>query len=322
MRTVAAPGASGRDVRCARVALIAAALPALALCALSAGCGGGDRGGSALLGLDVYPGDFRARVGDVVSLWAMGTFASGEGRDVTHEVSWSSSNPGAGVVSGQGEFTATGAGEAIVTAAKGSITSAPMTITVEPAPHLPTAVYFPLGVMHQWEYTGTEVSPAGVGTTQAPITATFTVTRQVVIDEAVYWEMAVRGTDPDEAPAFRYRRHDPEEGLVEVYRAFSADGYVVVRLVDAALTAGATWTDPEYPERTFTIESVTEYVETPAGDFQDCVLVVETDPDDPDIEELSWYKAGFGMVKWQRHDRRDHVALHEQRLVRARFGLP
>ena len=311
MRTGRTQGAVVRGV-------LAAAALALTTCMLPTGCGGGDRG-PPLVSLSVAPDDFRARIGDVVDLFAFGVFASGDGRDVTREVSWRSSNPAAGVVGRQGEFTARGVGETTITVAQGAVESAPVTITVEPVPHLPTATYLPLGLMYQWEYTGTEVSPSGVGAAQAPITATLTVTRQAVVDGSVWHEVSVRGTDPREAPAFRYRRHDPQ-GLVEVQPALSGGEWVVLRLLDASLTAGATWTDPEYPERTFTIESVTEYVEVPAGSFENCVLVVETDPDDPRHEELSWYKAGFGMVKWQRYDRQDHVAVHEQRLAGVRFG--
>lgn len=300
-----------------RGALAAAAL-ALTTCMLPAGCGGSDKG-PPLVSISVDPDDFRARVGDAVHMYAFGTFASGDGRDVTREVSWRSSNPAAGTINGLGEFAATGAGETMITAAQGAVESLPVTVTVEPVPALPTAAHLPLGLMYQWEYTGTEVSPSGVVGADAPITATLAVTRQVVMNGSVWYEMSVRGSDPRGAPAFRYRRHDPE-GLVEVHRAVTGDGWVILRLLDSSLTAGATWTDPEYPERTFTIESVTEYVEVPAGSFHNCVLVVETDPDDPHVEELSWYKAGFGMVKWQRYDRREHVAVHEQRLVRARFG--
>ena len=282
------------------------------------GCGGGSNG-PAVTGLTVFPDDFSARIGDVVALNAVASYASGPDENISREVSWQSTDPSVGTVSATGEFTARASGQTQVSASKAAITSNAITITVVAVPSLPTASYFPLGLGHQWDYTGSEVSPTGVQTSAETITARLSITRQEVLDGSVWYEVLVKGSDPLEAPGYRYMRHDPE-GLVQLESSLGGTGYVVARLLDASLTAGATWPDPEDPQRTFTIESTTEHVEAPAGSYDNCVKVVEADTYVPPRECISWYKAGVGMVKWEQYD--DEVLVFRQKLVSVQLGVP
>ncbi len=68
--------------------------------------------------------------GAVVNFMAQGTFSSGTVVDVTHDVTWNSSNTAVGQISGPGYFYGVSAGTTTVTAAIGNITSNALDVTV------------------------------------------------------------------------------------------------------------------------------------------------------------------------------------------------
>lgn len=288
-------------------------LLSLAAIALS-GCGGS--GGAVLLGIGIAPAGFDARVDDALQLVAAGTYSGGVERNITTQVTWTSGNAAVGAVSADGVFTALGAGETQVSAARGAITSDPITINVAAVPDLPTAEHFPLGFGFRWEYTGTAVSPGHVAPADDPITLTQSVHQQVVRDGTTWFDVLVKGTDPLEPPGHLYLRHDPEGLMRSVY-----EGSAPLCLLDASLAAGAAWEDPEDARVTFLIESTSEHVDVPAGSFDACVKVVQTDTyyDPPNIIVV-WFKAGVGIVKEEVYE--GATLISEQELVEVQFGTP
>ncbi len=73
------------------------ALPVL-LCLLVGGCGGGGGGLPAIVSLSITPDDFSARNGDVIQFYAFGEQEDGGSRQVTHQVSWQTSDPSVATV--------------------------------------------------------------------------------------------------------------------------------------------------------------------------------------------------------------------------------
>jgi len=261
--------------------------------ALLCGCegGGSGPGGLKTVSLTISPVALEARAGDEVSVGATATFEDGSEGDVSRQAQWTSSKPTVAEVVG-GVLVARGAGSAQITASLDGVDSNAMAVQVAAAPVLPTAPYMPLTAGNWWEYTGTHVHSSVSAAAEPDITMTLTVSRQAIIGGHVFHELLAKGSEPEEPPAYNYWRHDPE-GLVRDDPA----GTVPVRFLDASLTVGTSWADPEDPKRVFQISSTTEHAEVPAGEYDGCVLVEETDNYyDPPHRQLVWYKSGVGMV--------------------------
>ena len=282
--------------------------------ALHCGCGGG--GGAALVGLQVAPTEFTARVGDAVQLAVIATLSNGTQADQTARVTWKSTVPAVGEVRDVGVFAATGVGQTEVAASRGAVTSNRATYEVVAVPALPTAAYLPLGLGFRWEYTGSDVSPAQVASSQQdPITLIQSIQHQVVRDISVWYDVLIKGTDPLEPPGHIYLRHDPA-GLV----ISEIEGAPPLILLPSSLTAGAAWDHPEDPDRSFVLASVSEHVEVPAGTFENCLKVVETDTFfDPTARIIVWFARDAGIV-WEQVYQGDTL-LREQKLVTVDFGF-
>lgn len=276
------------------------------------GCGGGGDP-SPLTSITVSPDTFTARVGDQVYFTASGKYADNTERYVTRQVAWNSSAPGTATVSNLGLFSALTPGPVNISASLAGINSNVANVTVVPVPALPSASYMPLALNNQWSYTGTAVT-TGIANTAQTTTLTVLVSGQVVRDGTVWYELIARGTT-GAAPNHVYWRHDPE-GLVR----WDVNGTVPVKFLDAHPQVGMTWADPEDPAITFEVVSTTEQVIVPAGTYDNCVRVVETDTywDPPDYKH-AWYKAGVGLVQTRHYAGKDLVS--EQRLKRVDWGL-
>ena len=272
--------------------LIISLVAIIVLCTLT-GCGGASSGLPKIVGIVISPDDFTAHIGDVIEFRAWGEQEGGELRLLYNEdLVWESSDPLVGTIDSLGEFTAISPGPTQVTGTYEDLPPDTALVTVEPTGPQPTADYYPLDLGYWWEYTGSEVGPGGVRP-QQEITLTVTCLRQVVGAGETWYELRVQYTDPQQAPRYMYFQHDGE-GLRELY----ADDSTLYKL-KAPIQVGTQWPDPQDPQHTFEIESVTDQVTVPAGVFEDCVKVHEHNVvqggDDWDI--FAWFKADVGVVK-------------------------
>jgi len=277
------------------------------------GCGGGGSA-PALLELIVSPNAFDARVNDSVPLSASGVYDNNTQKLITRDVAWNTSDATVATVSENGQFTALAPGRVEITATSDTLVSNVLTVNVDPVPSLPSSQYMPLAINNQWSYTGTQVTTQGVSTAQLTTTLRVLVSQQVVVAESVWYELLAKGSD-DASPNLLYWRHDPE-GLVR----YDPAGTVPVMFVPADPTVGMTWADPEEPRITFEVESTTAYVQVPAGNYENCVKIVETvtGVDFVDVT-MTWYKPGLGLV-WTQYWA-DGVLQTEQKLTRFDPGI-
>ena len=280
----------------------------------AAGCGGG--GGPGLSELSIYPLDFAARVGDVIAFGAVATYSDGTQRTATSSVTWLSSRPAVATLTPGGVMTALTPGVAQVSATQGSVTSNVVTVTVSAVPDLPTAEWFPLGIGYWWEYTGSEVSTTRVRPAAERITLTQFIPRQVVRGGETWYDVQVKGSDPLEPPGHLYMRHDPQ-GLMRSDRV----GWEPLNLLHYSLLEGMEWEDATDSRRTFLIDSVSDRVVVPAGTYEDCIKVIETDTAyDPVNRIIAWYARGVGIVQTQVYAGDELYS--EQKLVRVQLGVP
>ncbi len=246
----------------------------------------------AIVSIDITD-DFTAHPGDVVDFHALGEQETSGWRWLYNEdLIWESSNPLVGTIDSLGEFTATGLGTTEVTGTYEDLPPDFALVTVEPTGPQPTADYYPLDLGYWWEYTGSEVEPGGVRP-QQEITLTVTCLRQVVGAGETWHELRVQYSDPQQTPRYMYFQHDGE-GLHELY----ADDSTLPKLKDP-IQVGTYWEDPQDPQHTFEIESVTDTVDdVPAGPFENCVRVREEGVDQyGEYFVFTWFKAGVGVVK-------------------------
>ncbi|MBJ6800881.1 DUF3443 family protein [Geomonas propionica] len=112
------------------------------------GCGGGGSKGPALTSITVTPGDSTLSVGTTGRFTATGTYSDNSTRDITNQVSWSSSVTGVATISNasgnKGVVTAVSVGTTTLTAKVGSF-NASTTLTTTPA-LTPVANVMPLTV--------------------------------------------------------------------------------------------------------------------------------------------------------------------------------
>jgi len=229
-------------------------------------------------------------------------------------VTWSSSDPSVGAVTFQGMFVAVGEGVCQISAGYRNLPPATTEVTVAAPGLLPTADWYPLGFGYRWTYTGTQVNPGQVGPAQE-ITLTILITKQVVREGLVWWELTISGSDPGAPPRYMYIRHD-EDGMVE----WLSDGEPVYRLKDP-LIEGHNWLDPNSAEHRFTIESTTDAVVVPAGSFDNCIRLREHEGrGDPPFDVVAWFAQGVGIVKEQTWV--EDQMIEEQELVSVEFGPP
>lgn len=288
---------------------------------LIAGCGGGGGGLPAIVSVTITPDDFTAHTGDVIQFYAFGEQQDGSSREVTRQVSWQTSDPAVATVNSSGQFTAVGPGQVEVSATYDTIEPASTQVTVtEPGPQ-PTAQYYPLGLHYWWEYTGTTVTPFGVSPQANEVSLTISVPRQVVIAGQVWYELQVKGTDPQEPPNYMYLRHD-EDGLAE----YIGTGQPIYRLL-APVQTSHRWIDPLDAEHYFVIEATDETVTVPADTYTNCVRVREHCITQAQIEYdlFTWFAPDVGPVLTRfpetDPDTGDTTWI-EQRLLRVQLGLP
>ncbi len=296
------------------------ALPVL-LCLLVGGCGGGGGGLPAIVSLSITPDDFSARNGDVIQFYAFGEQEDGGSRQVTHQVSWQTSDPSVATINSDGKFTAVGPGQVEVSATYNTVDPASTQVTVSAPGSQPAAQYYPLGLHYWWQYTGTPVTPFGVTPQGNEPTLTISIPRQVVIEGQVWYELQVKGTDPQEPPNYMYLRHD-EEGLAEDV----GTGQPIYPLLPPVQT-GHRWIDPDDPEHYFIIEATDETVTVPAGTYTDCVKVREHRITLAQIEYdlFTWFAPDVGPIV-TRYPETDpdsgQTTWIEQRLLQVQLGLP
>ncbi len=294
--------------------------PVVVVFLLIVGCGG--HGGlPAIVSLSISPDDFTARVGDVIQFYAFGEQQDGGSRNVTSEVIWHSSDPSAATVNSSGQFTAVGLGQTEISATYGTLPPATTQVTVTSPGPQPTAAYYPLGLDYWWQYTGTPVTPFGVRPQDNEVSMTISVPRQVVIEGEVWYELQVKGTDPQEPPGYMYLRHD-EEGLAE----YIGTDLPVYRLKSPVET-GLRWIDLNDPPHYFIIEATDETVTVLAGTYTDCVKVREHQITQAHIEYdiFTWFAADVGPVLSRfpeiDPDTGDTTWI-EQRLLQVQLGPP
>jgi len=295
--------------------------PVVVVFLLIVGCGGGGGGLPVIVSLSISPDDFTARVGDVIQFYAFGEQEGGGSRNVTSEVIWHSSDPSVATVNSSGQFTAVGPGQAEISATYGTLQPATTQVTVTSLGPQPTAAYYPLGLDYWWQYTGTPVTPYSVSPQDNEVSMTISVPRQVVIEEQVWYELQVKGTDPQEPPGYMYLRHD-EEGLAD----FIGTVDPVYRLLSPVET-GHLWRDLNDYEHYFIIEATDETVTVPAGTYTDCVKVREHCITQAQVEYdiFTWFAADVGPVLSRfpeiDPDTGDTIWI-EQRLLQVQLGLP
>jgi len=254
------------------------------------GCGSLDDALARVVSIALSPTELDARAGDIV---ALATHDDQTQSTVTTLAAWTSSAPGVATVSDGGVVTAAAPGTARVSASYNGVESNAVTVEVAAMPVLPTASYWPLTIGNHWEYTGTEVTPNAATRAGEPITMTLTVSRQAPIGGVPWFEVLTKGSDPLDPPGYMYVRHDPD-GLMR----HESVGTVPMNLLDARLTAGTTWVDPDDAQISSEILSTTEHVDVPAGSYDDCLLVEQTDTYySPPSRQQVWYKAGLGIVR-------------------------
>jgi hypothetical protein len=245
----------------------------LALAVVLAGCAGTGSTPTPT-GLEIYyywaptpptPATFTATVGDQVQLVAFGTYAN-TSIILTSGVTWGSENPTYGTVSSTGLFTAKAAGPATLTLNYHSLPQATLLVNVVAPGPQPTANLSPFAQGSIWQYTGTEVS---VSAASPEVTETITVTRQVVLDAEVWWELQIQGTDITQTPTYTYMRNEGQ-GLAEYISSAQTNW----RLKEP-LTVGNSWSDPSDSTHTWTITSLTASVTVPAGSYTNCAEVLE-----------------------------------------------
>ena len=293
-----------------RRTLLLLVFAALAIFHIS-GCGSLDDGVARVVSITLSPTELNARAGDIVALEAVATHDDETQSTVTALAAWTSSATGVATVSDGGVVTAVAAGTAQVSASYNGVDSNTVTVEVAAMPILPTASYWPLSIGNHWEYTGTEVTPNAATRAGEPITMTLTVSRQAPISGVPWFEVLTKGSDPLDPPGYMYVRHDPE-GLMR----YESVGTVPMNLLDARLTAGTTWVDPDDARISFEILSTTEHVDVPAGSYDDCLLVEQTDTYySPPSRQQVWYKSGLGIVRSRLYSG-DELTI-EQNLMRA-----
>ncbi len=262
----------------------------LTVITLLTGCGGGPSGPPPIVSLSIWPEDFTAHVDDLIRFMAFGEDTAGQSRLITQGVTWESSDPDVGEIDDAGDFAARASGTTQVAATYQNLPPQTTEVTVVASGAQPTAAYFPLGIGHWWEYTGSEVGPGAIRTQQEDVTLTVSCVQQDVILAETWYRLDV---DYTEGRGYLFYQHD-EEGLRE-WRG----GEFPIHLLKQPLIAGQVWLDPLDPEHYFAIESVTETVEVPAGTFNNCVRVrehvVTTEQGEYDI--VDWYAVNVGRVK-------------------------
>ncbi len=258
---------------------------------IAIGCGGGG-GLPRIIAVTITPDDFTAHTGDVIRFYAFGEQQGGGSRDVSQTVSWHSSDPSVATVDTDAELTAIGPGQTEISATYKNITSESTVVTVtNPGPQS-TAQYYPLGLHYWWQYTGTPVTPYGVSPQADEPSLTISVPRQVVMEGQVWYELQVKGTDPQEPPGYMYVRHD-QDGLAEHVGAGAS-----VYLLSSPLETGHRWLYGDDIQHYFIVEATGETVDVPAGVYTDCVQVREHCITQADIEYdiFTWYAPGVGPV--------------------------
>ena len=242
--------------------------------------------------LTITPNHFTAQVADRIQFYAFFQGNRGATVDVTPDSAWHSSDSSVATVDADGELTAVGPGQTEISATYNNITSESTVVTVtEPGPQ-PTAQYYPLGLHYWWQYTGTPVTPYNLSPQADEPSLTISVPRQVVIEGQVWYELQVKGTDPQEPPGYMYVRHD-QDGLAEHVGAG-----VSIYLLSSPLETGHRWLYGDDTQHYFIVEATGETVDVPAGVYTDCVQVREHSITQADIEYdiFTWYAPGVGPV--------------------------
>jgi len=278
------------------------------------GCGGG--GGLAAFDyISISPADFTARPDDEIQFRAYGQYNDGAaGREITPNVTWASTDDSVGTISPQGDFVVEGEGTCEISATYDNLEPASTQVTVESAPFLPTASWYPFGFGYQWTYTGTQVQPGQVGPAQET-TLTISINQQEVRDGVVWWELMVKGSEAGVPPSYMYLRHT-EDGLFQ----WQWEAEPIPRLIEP-LMQGHSWLDPNSAEHRFTIERTDETVVVPAGAYDNCIRLREYEGrGDPPFDVLVWFAEGVGIVKDQVWV--DGEMVEEQELTEVQFGVP
>lgn len=288
----------------------------LLLLALLAGCGGSG-GGSPLASLKLYyywaPDSgvtpLTLHPGDVLQLICWGVHADASQTNLTAQVTWQSANASVASVGAGGLLTASALGDTTLTATYGGLTSPALSVSVVEVGPQPTATYYPFGANYVWDYTGTEVTPAGVRPAQTS-TLTITCSRQVVVNDLLCWEL--HATNPQGDLGAQYFRHEPQ-GLKEVYYSTLGSEWRSEWRLKEPLQLNAEWPDDYNPARTWKITSLNESVTVPAGTFTGCLKTVLTDSTDAylvsnapgcngtylPVTETEWYSVVAGKYLYQ-----------------------
>lgn len=173
--------------------------------------------------------------------------------------------------------------------------------------------YMPLAVGNTWDYILTlapGLEPAQIsGGTRFPYHET--VTGVATLQGTRYFAIQARreAVDPYPEGVWQQFRREDREAIYSHVSLIDPDTGAVVVAYDRPFlklppVKDATWTDPYFPDVTYTIVAVAAPVNVPAGQFT-CVRVDEEydyqpeDPEDPPIHVVwrSFYARGIGLVR-------------------------